>query len=717
MGLKEYTWNIWVCGFVFKITITYLMVISISCNIVISQNNAQPSTFTITSRIFDQLPRLNPNFETPEYGQLTPGLINNILDPIKRVPQLNYANPNWQNTFAHGMIKNATLFNTFFINTPGINKPLTFNITLTLNPSAGTYGYDNQTFFPINRLGWDSTPSNYLDSNGQPLYKDTNGNYENFHFCLVSNMFFTYQGYEVFNFRGDDDVWVFINNELVVDLGGLHPAAQASVNLQTDLKTKLVVKQTYTLDFFYCERHTDTSTMKMDTNIQIFCPAYDYCGVCGGDGTSCCNCDDGNPCTDDSCPKPAPGITKDNYKDFCNNIPRTCASDTCNNYVCSKANNGQCVQSGSACPNQDCKVTSCTQKNGCQYTDLCVAQDKCHSTQCVNGTSCTPQTAIQCDQGNKCMNYGCDPNTGCTSSPKNCANPSDTNPCNQYYCEAGTGLCKFITLSDSDCACCKDAKPNLCQVAKCDSSSGKCNVSNITVDDNNPCTTDSCDPATGQITNKPIPCAGCQNCQGGTCVGNDTLCSDGNMCSIDKCALNNTCSFTPVNCDDNDPCTEDTCDPVHGCQHNKKVCPDVGDCQVGVCVAGVGCSTVERNCSTGLFCTDSLCIQGIGCANFTRNCVSDNPKCQKGTCNIEKQECEFVDYSPKPFGCNKAAVISTGVIAGVVVAGAVALAIAVFGGKKGYDAWKNSRNNAVTNLNNNPLYTANPNGGANPLYE
>src|SRR5690606_11788176 len=53
----------------------------------------------------------------------------------------------------------------------------------------------------------------------------------NLSFTTETRFVFEYQGGESFQFSGDDDVWVFVNNQLVVDLGGLHEVATGEFTL------------------------------------------------------------------------------------------------------------------------------------------------------------------------------------------------------------------------------------------------------------------------------------------------------------------------------------------------------------------------------------------------------------------------------------------------------------------------------------------------------
>jgi fibro-slime domain-containing protein len=92
----------------------------------------------------------------------------------------------------------------------------------------------------------------------------TGGPKRNGNFCMESHAKFIYQPGQTFQFRGDDDVWVFIDNKLVVDLGGVHVPKSAAVDMS---KLNLVAGNTYNWDLFYCDRQACGSSLRIKTSI------------------------------------------------------------------------------------------------------------------------------------------------------------------------------------------------------------------------------------------------------------------------------------------------------------------------------------------------------------------------------------------------------------------------------------------------------------------
>lgn len=91
-------------------------------------------------------------------------------------------------------------------------------------------------------------------------------------FCFESHAQFVYKQGLRFNFRGDDDIWVFLGGKLAVDLGGTHLAAPAYVvldNLTDKNGNPFVEGETYDLDIFFCDRRTTMSNVRINTNMYI----------------------------------------------------------------------------------------------------------------------------------------------------------------------------------------------------------------------------------------------------------------------------------------------------------------------------------------------------------------------------------------------------------------------------------------------------------------
>ena len=96
----------------------------------------------------------------------------------------------------------------------------------------------------------------------------TDGKQHDFGFTTEIHTQFKYAGGEQFTFTGDDDLWVFINKKLAIDLGGLHSPETSTVALDASAAMLgLAQGGVYPLDLFHAERHTEGSTFRVDTTL------------------------------------------------------------------------------------------------------------------------------------------------------------------------------------------------------------------------------------------------------------------------------------------------------------------------------------------------------------------------------------------------------------------------------------------------------------------
>ena len=269
-------------------------------------------------------------------------------------------------------------------------------------------------------------------------------------------------------------------------------------------------------------------------------------GACEGDPALASVCEDGNPCTDDSCDPGSGACVVAPNALACDDGDACTAGDMCAGGLCVGVDSSALAcDDGDACTDDGCDPGSgcwhATNTAACDDGDACTLADQCQGGQCVAGQ------AKVCADGEPCTADGCDPQTGaCLFEPL--AGP----------CDDGDAC----TLNDA----CQDGSCLAGEVKACF--------------DGLPCTTDGCDHQTGACMFEPF----------------DGPCDDSDACTdMDHC-VDGACQGVPLPlgaCDDGNPCTDDACDPVTGCRSlpNDGPCDDEDPCTESACVDGACVTT------------------------------------------------------------------------------------------------------------------------------
>jgi fibro-slime domain-containing protein len=145
---------------------------------------------------------------------------------------------------------------------------------------------------------------------GETTFVPSGGSSErNFGFTTEVHYFFVYQGDEVLTFSGDDDLWVFVDGFLCLDVGGLHPERSGIMSFDPDPGTqdpsqkqrdivaaceaRLTEGSVYEVAIFHAERHTGASNFSL--TLDGFVTERSSCDWTCGDGvvTRFELCDDG----------------------------------------------------------------------------------------------------------------------------------------------------------------------------------------------------------------------------------------------------------------------------------------------------------------------------------------------------------------------------------------------------------------------------------------
>jgi len=313
------------------------------------------------------------------------------------------------------------------------------------------------------------------------------------------------------------------------------------------------------------------------------------------------DCDDQNDCTLDTCSAGtcvrAPvqdgsqcgnGLFCDGeelcYSGICLGSPPCGSLSACNEQTDQCF---ECITSGQCDDQNPCTDDVCIDGT-CEFfnnTSLCDDADACTlGDTCMAGT-CQGTTTRTCNDGNVCTTDSCSPEIGCLFV-------NNTGPCDDGSVCSQEDRCLLGVCRGADFLDCND---------------------------DNPCTTDTCDPFLG-----------CRN------LNNSDPCSDGELCTTGDTCQSGVCLGLPTDCDDEVACTVDSCDQATGeCINTPDhvLCDDGEVCTDNECTAS-GCVTTDNTaaCDDGMFCTASdQCSGGI--------CAGTGDPCSGRTCDEEADEC------------------------------------------------------------------------------
>lgn len=181
----------------------------------------------------------HPDFET-KMGSGEKGLLEPTLDEQGR-PQLSDGE--------FESIHSEESFSQWYRDVPGVNE--TFDVALELADEEGFKVFGTTTFFPLDDLGFGAE-----------------GLSHNFGFTTELHVQFLFQGNGSFQLAGDDDLWLFVNGGLAIDLGGVHGWQSFTLNL-ADVADSLCLEEgeVYSLDIFHAERHSTESKFYAKTDL------------------------------------------------------------------------------------------------------------------------------------------------------------------------------------------------------------------------------------------------------------------------------------------------------------------------------------------------------------------------------------------------------------------------------------------------------------------
>lgn len=197
-------------------------------------------------------------------------------------------------------------------------------------------------------------------------------------------------------------------------------------------------------DIGTCLCDTDGDCLPLEDNNVcnglLYCDLVPDVSVCAIDQSTLLDCDDGAPCTDDSCDPIDGCVNQPDETNECLDDDLCNGTETCDG-------DGACLPGEPLVCDDDnvCTENLCLAESGCSFdSDSQNGVDCDDDDECTEGDACAAGLCVGqqviCDDSNECTADSCDPAVGCLYAPA------------EGECEGGSGVCVNEECCYPDCA-------------------------------------------------------------------------------------------------------------------------------------------------------------------------------------------------------------------------------------------------------------------------